>query len=139
MAKKAAAAVAGASIKVRAIAVGFYGDVRRRIGDVFTLYPREGTFTELELDDKTGKPLLNEEALVKHRLTKEVEGKVLTAESQFNKKWMVKVPANTPEIAHSARDVLQQQHDAINTARLAGQADPDAGAATGDDDVLGNQ
>jgi hypothetical protein len=128
-------AAAGATIKVRATQVGFYGDVRRRIGDVFLLYPRHGVFTELELDEKTGKPLLDDADLVKHRVTKEVE-KTLTAEEQFNPKWMEKVAADTPERASTARDVIQQEHDDVLRQRMAGGGGAPADVPSGDEDVL---
>lgn len=136
----------GDTIKVRATAVGFYGDVRRRVGDVFLLYPRTGTFTELVIDDKTKRPMLNEDALVKHRITTEVDDKTLTAEEQFNPKWMVKVAASTPERASTAQETIQEEHDRILKQRLSGglpaESVPGSGGAppelgTGDKDVLG--
>ena len=69
-AAKKAGKAAGGTIRVMATAVGFYDDIRRRIGDVFDLHPRTGTFTKLVLD-KDGKPELNHDALVKHRVTEE--------------------------------------------------------------------
>jgi hypothetical protein len=131
---KTKAAAAG-TIKVRATQVGFYGDVRRRIGDVFLLYPRTGTFTELELDEK-GKPALSDVDVLKHRITKEVENKTLTAEEQFNPRWMEKVSADTPERASSARDVIQQEHDEIARRKFEQGGETPAAPASGDRDVF---
>jgi len=126
----------GGTIRVRATAVGFYADIRWRVGDVFTLYPRRGRFTQLVKDEKTGKPLLNEEALVKHRITEEPEEDVLlTAEQQFNKKWMERVPADTPEQAKSAQQVIQEEHDRVLATRLAGGTAA-SDRPSGDDDVI---
>jgi hypothetical protein len=136
MAKKlpaAGAAVNGGTIKVRAIAVGFYGDVRRRVGDVFTLYPRTGTFTAV-VTDKEGEPKLTKGTLVEHRVTEEVPDTTLPAEAQFNPKWMETVAADTPERAMSAQERIRQEHDEILAARLGGKP----AGATGDAAVLGD-
>lgn len=132
-----------ATIRVRATAVGFYDDVRRRIGDVFTLHARRGTFTALELDDD-GKPALDDSGLLKTRITTEVE-KTLTAEEQFAPKWMQRVSADTPEYASSANEQIRSQHDVILASRMSGESTamqvPGAGSAgtppaSGDEDVL---
>jgi hypothetical protein len=131
MAKAKRAAENGGTIKVRAIKVGFYGDVRRRVGDVFTLYPRTDTFTELVLD-KDGEPKVIASVYGEQRVTEEAD-KTLTAEEQFSPKWMEKVAADTPERAARAKDVLQEEHDTVLRQRLAGAT----GDPTGDEDVLG--
>lgn len=113
--------VAGPTIRVRATAVCFYGDVRHRVGDVFDLYPRHGTFTELERDEK-GKPLLNEDTVPKSRLTKETDDLVLSAEDQFNPKCMERVADDEPERAVSAQERIAAEHDRILKARLSGNA-----------------
>lgn len=123
-------------IRVRATAVGFYGDVRRRIGDVFDLYPRTGTFTEVEIDDKTGKPLLDDSGLIKSRITREVEDKTITAEQQFNKKWMERVSPDTPERASSANEQIRAEHAAILERRFTGGQEPPVGNASGDEEVI---
>lgn len=129
----------GPTIRVRAIKTGYYGDVRRRIGDVFDLYPRKGTFTELELD-KDDQPVLDDSGAMKTRITNEVEDKLLTAEEQFSKKWMERVDDDTPERATSAQDVIDAEHDAILAARQASQASGEQSAKpvrpSGDNDVL---
>lgn len=125
---------AGETIKVRATQVGFYGDVRRRIGDVFTLYPRTGTFSEVVIDEKTGKPLLDTAQLVPCQVTKEVE-KTLTAAEQFAPKWMERVADNTPERASSAQEKLQEEHDRVLRDKMTGGTGAPP-AATGDADVL---
>jgi hypothetical protein len=112
---------AGESIRVRATATCFYDDVRYRPGDVFELYPRTGTFSEYEIDEDTGKPVIDDSDLIKHKVTREVH-KTLTAEEQFNPKCMVKVSARTPERTSSARDRIRDEHDRILRDRLAGGA-----------------
>jgi hypothetical protein len=57
-----------ATIKVRATQLGYYEHKRRREGDVFILIPRTDRY-----------------------------GNVMTARSQFSKKWMEIVPSDTPE------------------------------------------
>jgi hypothetical protein len=100
----------GGTIRVRALKTGYYDDVRRRPGDVFELHPREGTFTEKVVDEKTGE--VKTEKATSTPLTKEVE-KVLPAEDQFSKKWMEKVSADTPLSLTSGNQALRQQHDEI--------------------------
>lgn len=114
-------AVQGETIRVRAIAVGFYGDKRRRVGDVFDLYPRQGTFTQLVRDDK-GKPELDRSGLTPSRITEEKEDHILTAEQQFNRKWMVKVSKGTRPHASTAQERINAEHDQILRARLSGNS-----------------
>lgn len=106
----------GGPIRVRALKTGYYDDVRRRPGDVFDLHPREGTFTEKVVDEKTGE--VKTEKATSTPLTKEVE-KVLSAEDQFSKKWMEKVPADTPLSLTSGNQALRQQHDEIMAGKRA--------------------
>jgi len=144
MAKKVApAASAGGRIRVQATAVGFYDDIRWRPGDIFDLHPRTGTFTKLVIDEATGKPALNEEGLMKSRLTEEPdedEPITLTAEQQFSKKWMRKVPMNTPKRAKPANQVIAEKHDEVLAARMSGQAvpGPETDPPSGDENVLGD-
>jgi hypothetical protein len=97
------------TIRVRATQMGYYEHVRRRTGDVFTLIPRKGTFTELVLD-KDDEPKLNKQGFA---LTCEVDDKVLTAEEQFSPAWMEKVDPRTPERTTGPQQDLREQHDAI--------------------------
>jgi hypothetical protein len=117
------------TIKVRATEVTYYNEARRRIGDVFTLVPRRGTFTEVVLD-KNKEPKLDK---LGFKVTREVE-KTLSAAEQFNPKCMVRVPDDTPEKITTGKQVLQEQHDAINRAKL-GLGDPPT-TATGDASVI---
>jgi hypothetical protein len=129
----------GPTIRVRAIKTGFYGDVRRRIGDVFDLYPRRGTFSELEVD-KDDKPVLDDSGPLKTRIFNEVQDKVLTAEEQFSDTWMVRVSDDTPEKRRTAQEEIDAEHDAILAARQASQASGEQSAKpvrpSGDNDVL---
>lgn len=117
-------------IRVRAFDKGYYGDVRRRIGDVFDLVPRTGPFSEVVLD-KDGEPKLEKNTGA--RITREVE-KTLTPEEQFNKKWMEKVEPSTPTRSGSGQEEIDRQHDAILASRAtratrgAGVSDPPTGA-----------
>ena len=121
-------------IKVRATAVCYYDEERKRIGDVFTLKPRTGTFTELVLDRKTNKPERDKNGFA---LTQEVE-KVLSAEDQFNPKCMERVPLDTPDKITTGNEELRRQHDEVMRAKLglpAATATP-ATPATGDSQVI---
>jgi len=120
-------AIKGGTIKVRATATGYYGDARRREGDVFTLYPRRGSFTEHVLD-KNGDVRLDANNII---VTKEVV-KVLSADDQFNPKWMERVDGRTPERTTDAATALAKQHAEQKRAKVAG-SEP---APTGDTNVL---
>lgn len=126
--RRATKAVSGATLKVRAIAMGYYGERLRQIGDVFLLYPRQGTFSEPVLD-KDGEPkTLKTGGPIEHPVTKEVE-KTISAEEQFSPRWMEKVSADTPERAMSAQEKIDAEHQAIQATRQAS-------APSGDADVL---
>lgn len=73
-------------MKVRALELGYYGDKRRREGDVFVLRP----YKKYEQDehgrlkvDKDNRPVF----------------KVIEAEKQFSARWMQKVEDSVPETA----------------------------------------
>lgn len=126
------ARVSGDTIKVRATQLCYYDEARRRAGDVFTLRPRAGMFTEAQLgsdgepktDPKTG-----------FRVTREVK-KVLSAEAQFNPRCMERVAASTPEKTTGNNEALQKLHDEELAARLGG-APPAPPDPTGDANPLG--
>jgi hypothetical protein len=88
------------TIRVEATAVGYYNDIFRRAGDVFDLQPRPGTYTE-RVVDKNGTPKVTRGTLadVPIPVTREVQ-KVLTADEQFNPRWMKRVASDTPAIVH---------------------------------------
>lgn len=113
--------VPGETIRVRATKVCFIGDVRHRVGDVFDLYPRKGTFTELELDEK-GKPVLNEDTIPKSRITKETDDTILSAEDQFNPKCMERVADDEPERQVTAQERIDAEHQRILHNRLSGNS-----------------
>ena len=123
------AVLSGATIKVRALSTGYYGDARRRAGDVFLLRPRRGMFTEnVEKNGEqvwTGAPGTQ----VRTRETREVL-KTLSAEDQFNPRWMEKVSAATPDKVTSPNEELRRKHDEEMKARHT------TGPATGDAAVL---
>lgn len=122
-AARSGAPVPQGGIRVRATKDGYYGDARRRAGDVFTLVPIEGTFHEKVLD-AAGDPKRDAGGYV----YTEVE-KTLSAEDQFSSKWMEKVDGSTPEKTTTGKDKLRQQHDEEMKARRAP-------SGTGDADVL---
>lgn len=121
-------AVAGATIKVRATQVGYYGDARRRVGDVFRLYPREGTFTELAVD-KDGKPEMTQMliggTMVPTQATREVL-KTLTAEEQFSDSWMERVDDDVEEgaLTTGLQDLRRKHDEARASGRPTGSASP---------------
>lgn len=101
------------TIKVRATAMGFYDDVRRHPGDVFVLYPRKGTFSQI-VRDKDGEPkTLKTGTAIEHPVTEEIEDVELSAEDQFSKKWMERVEDETPEHRGSAQDRIRREHNQI--------------------------
>jgi hypothetical protein len=106
------------SFKVRATAVGYIYEKRRRVGDVFILRPVTGTFSEQILDKQTGEPKMTEGMLLNSPLTREVK-KTLTAKEQFNPRWMERVDASTPVKITSGNEALRQQHDEISRAKRA--------------------
>jgi hypothetical protein len=93
-------------LKVRATQVGLYPEMtvlgedwkRRRVGDVFTLYPRKRTL----VNKVTSKPIGQED---------------LSIEQQFSPRWMETVDDNTPEHTTSAPKALRKATDAIKASR----------------------
>lgn len=55
----------------------------------------------------------------------------ISSVEDFSKKWMERVPASTPNRALTGQERIQQEHDAINAARVSGGR-----PATGDQRVL---
>jgi hypothetical protein len=72
-------------IKVRAFRVGYYEHVRRRVGHVFYLIPRDVTVYNI----RGGRPELDE--------NKQVVMKHLTPQDQFSPLWMELVDDDEPE------------------------------------------
>lgn len=94
-------------MKVRATRDGYYDDILRRPGDVFTI-------------DATPKKVVEE----KTTKTKDEKGNKPAA---FSEKWMEEVPANTPEQTTSHNEVLRRQHDeevAARHGRPTGEQNP---------------
>jgi hypothetical protein len=93
-------------MKVRATQQGLYPELtplgedwkRRRIGDVFTLYPRKRTL----VNKITSRPVSQED---------------LPVEQQFSPRWMERVDDDTPEQTTSAPKALKRATDAIKAAR----------------------
>lgn len=98
-------------MKVRAKSDGYYDDILRRTGDVFTI-------------DATPKKAVEEKAAT----TKDAKA---TKPAAFSEKWMEEVPPSTPEQVTSHNEVLRRQH----SEEVAARAHPTA--ATGDQDVIG--
>lgn len=134
----------GPTIKVRAVRVGVYpqrtvlgeDSIRRREGDVFTLFPRWVTAMRIHADEcarcgglepehfggKLGhayrpavvpgeqRPIM-ENGNVKRRL--------MTAEEQFSDRWMERVDDNEPEVMTSAPIALARATNEIKKSRRA--------------------
>ena len=120
----------GPAIKVRALETGYYGDARRRPGDVFNLVDRWGTWTKPILDDEGDQKY---HPITKEPLTEQVEG-VLTAEDQFSEKWMERADDDEPLHTSSGREVLKKEHDDVLAVKM-GRANRPTGSANvlGDD------
>lgn len=123
---------AAGTIRVRAIKNGYYDDVRRRVGDVFDLHPRKGTFT-VQDEDENGKPLLTD-TIPPTRITHEEDDVELSAEDQFSPKWMEKVDGSTPKKITTGNQVLKKQHDEVIRARHAPAEPTGSRAVIGDDE-----
>lgn len=107
-------AVGGDTVKVRATEVGYYADARRRLGDVFTLYPRHGVFTRL-VRDGSGEPKLTKAGI---QITEEVE-QTLSAEDQFSESWMERVDDDTADHTTTGNQDLRRKHDETLAVRQA--------------------
>lgn len=70
-------------MRVRAIAPGYHGLLRRKIGDIFDLKPIKGKRV-MRVKDENGKD----------RMTNVLEDCVFTEEQQFSSKWMERVEAD---------------------------------------------
>lgn len=135
----------GPTIKVIATRVGYYDEKRRRVGDVFLLRPRYGTWTKKVMD----KDYPNRQAFDKdtgERIVDEQYG-VLSAEDQFSPKWMERVDKNTRIKLTTPSEALKQEHDNIQGANQAAHMVSTEGASgprptgidpTGDTKVLGD-
>lgn len=135
----------GPTIKVIATRVGYYDEKRRRVGDVFLLRPRYGTWTKKIMD----KEYPTRQAFDKdtgERLVEEKYG-ILSAEDQFSPKWMERVDKNTRIKLTSPSEALKQEHDNIQGANQAAHMVSTEGATgprptgidpTGDTKVLGD-
>lgn len=125
-------------MKVRAIADGYYDDVLRRIGDVFTINgdPLE-VVIEREVDNMP--PLAVHAIPDRSTLTKRQQMQVDAKDKRtsgidqagvqrpaaFSSKWMEPVDDRTQEKTTSHNEVLRQQHDdliAERAGRTAGRA-----------------
>jgi hypothetical protein len=71
-------------MKVRAIKLGYYEHIRRRVGDVFELIP-----------------------------LKDSKGKTISIEQQFSDKWMEKVAKGTPEKSTGAQAALNAEQASL--------------------------
>jgi hypothetical protein len=93
------------SRKVRAIATGYYGNIRRRVGDVFKIRPiykiRQSTTTG-DVPPSRGK----DDPLV------EID--------EFSERWMEDVDASTPERVTTGAEELKAIHDREQAERHAG-------------------
>lgn len=127
---------ASETIRVRATAVGYYDEERKRIGDVFTLKPRTDMFTELVTDDQ-GRPVLAQSAGpgLPTRVTTE-RAQTITAAQQFSPKWMERVDPSTPEKVTTGNEDLRRKREDALAGKLSGGTtrDSDRDVTGGDDD-----
>ena len=86
-------------MKVRATQLGFYNQIRRRVGDVFILRAKDGMVAS---------PGGN--GFVK---------KKFTVQDQFSSLWMEKVSDNTKVKTTSAPEALKKENDELKEDRLA--------------------
>lgn len=109
-AEEAGAGTAEGGIRVRATQVGYIGDppIRRREGDVFTLQPREGKFTEPVLDED-GYQMLDRNEFP---MTREVK-RTQSAAEQFSANWMEPINADEEERLTTAQNAINEQHDQL--------------------------
>jgi len=69
-------------MRVKAIAPGYHGLLRRKVGDIFDLKPIKGKRVKVVVEDG------------KRSLSNELEDHLFTEEEQFSSNWMVKVDAD---------------------------------------------
>lgn len=110
------------TIKVRALADGYYDDKLRRPGDVFEIdaTPLSQRLREqLAAGEGTGEPT-------------KADKERLHEPAAFAEKWMERVSASTPAKQSSHNEVLRRQHDETLSERVANKR------STGDTPVLGD-
>lgn len=131
-------------MKVRAIADGYYDDVLRRVGDVFTISgdPLEDIVERevVNMPPLSVSALPNPATLTKRqqmqaaaldKRTSQIDAAGVQRPAAFSAKWMEPVDEQTPERVTSHNAVLRQQHDELIRERAGGQP------PTGNQDVLG--
>ena len=117
-------------MKVKATATGYFGHMRRRDGDVFSIpdEPRRKVRTKDEVSADG------------HRRYRADSPEVIaladkngTIPAAFSGKWMVPVSDRAPERTTSAPEALRKHHDSVlaDRANVAG-----VGKATGEQEVI---
>ena len=108
---------ASGTIRVVATRLGFYGHLRRRPGDVFTLRPYKG-----------------------HRRNgNKLDPVEVSADQQFSDRWMEKVDKSTPEKVTTSQEALNATSDSIKRDKHMAKAADDSAAeaeSTGDASVI---
>lgn len=97
-------------IKVRATRIGYYGEKRRRVGDVFWLTPMSVEFTEPTTVRGKRFPV---EQFPNGKKFSKGETLELTAEDQLSSNWMERVSDRTPEKSTSAPQALALENEAL--------------------------
>lgn len=110
----------GKPIKVRATALGYYDDQRRRIGDVFTISPaRHADRFPATLDGK------------KHPKAGQANPRAGELK-EFSEKWMEFVDASTPVRTTTSQAALNRETHRVAQEK-AGRHVPEDNGATGQD------
>ncbi len=98
-------------MRVKALETGYYNHRRQKPGSVFDLIP-------VHTKDKKGKPI------------------VMSAESQFSKKWMKKLDAKEETKKIEKPETKAEKKAREKAEKEAAEKAEKAGASTGDEDVL---
>lgn len=106
-------------MKVRAIAAGFIGHIRRHEGDVFSI-PDEPRRALTERDPESVKKLADKSG---------------TVPRAFSWRWMEVVPEKTPEHTTTAQEAINRKHAEITKERAASKSSgsADGGGGTSHD------
>ncbi len=120
-------------MKVRATAIGYYGHMRRREGDVFSIpdQPRRKVRKAEELSADGKRRFRPDSAAVQALADKDG-----TIPAAYSASWMEPVSGRVPERTTSAPQALKKHHDTVIAERAQAQGGQQAQAATADADVI---
>lgn len=107
-------------MKVRALQLGYYNDVRRREGDIFVLRDKK----KLKRDDR-GRTVRDRDG--------KPEFKVISAEEQFSDRWMERVDQSVPATAPRSNRIFRKENVGEDSLSAAPPAAGPAAAASVDE------